>query len=97
VIRQEKMPISEKIAQLVTRIDDLSREGKIRWEETADENTFQAVVSAYTVQIKAEVDEYSAGTNYDLKILNSNNVVIEDVNSSDLNKFIPPSSTPILL
>jgi hypothetical protein len=43
--------MSTKLDKLISRLIALTGRGKIAWEETADENTFQAVVSDFVVNV----------------------------------------------
>jgi hypothetical protein len=45
------MALHEQVSKLVERLKRLSAEGKVDWEETADEDTFQAAVSKFVVTV----------------------------------------------
>jgi hypothetical protein len=45
------MALQEKTAKLVDKLIDLSGQGKVSWEETADENTFLTSVGNFVVSI----------------------------------------------
>ena len=54
------MALQDQIAKLVDKLAELSEQGKVRWEETADENTFLASVAKFIVTIaKPNANEYS--------------------------------------
>lgn len=45
------MPVKELVEKLVTRLTELSHEGKVKWTETGDRDTFLAFISNYNVTI----------------------------------------------
>jgi hypothetical protein len=48
------MPDPTLLPKLVVRLQDLTTEGKIDWQETANENAFQATVGQFVVTIHRE-------------------------------------------
>jgi hypothetical protein len=82
------MAFQEQVEKLVERLTRLSAEGKVEWEETADEDTFQAAVSKFVVTVG------KAGSNvdsdYHLRILDQAGKVIE---RATVSKYGPYAST----
>jgi hypothetical protein len=53
------MVLQEQTAKLVAKLIELSAQGKVRWQETADEDTFLASVGKFVVTIaKTRGSEY---------------------------------------
>jgi hypothetical protein len=74
------MAFQEQVAKLVERLTSLSAEGKVQWEETADEDTFQAAISKFVVTVgKAGSD---VDSDYHLRILDQAGKVIEQATVS---------------
>jgi hypothetical protein len=45
------MALQEQTAKLIDKLIELSEQGKVSWQETADENTFLASVNKFVVTI----------------------------------------------
>ncbi len=48
------MALTKNISTLVDKLISLSREGKLAWEETVDEDTFLTAVSGFGVDISKD-------------------------------------------
>lgn len=71
------MALTKKISTLVDKLISLSRDGKLAWEETVDENTFLTAVSGFGVDIsKAGVSPFS---DYRLRVSDQVGKTLEDV------------------
>jgi hypothetical protein len=81
---------NDKLIRLVQLISQKTESGELKWEETAQENTFQVAFPKYVVQIALIPDEQMYAT-YSLRILNDRNVVIEEVTPDSLNPYEPKS------
>jgi hypothetical protein len=78
------MAFQEQVVKLVERLTSLSAEGKVEWEETADEDTFQAAISKFVVTVgKAGSD---VDSDYHLRILDQAGKVIEQATVS---RYLP--------
>ena len=80
--------MTEKLAALVNRLDVLTNEGKIKWEETARKGFYQYSFPSYTVQI-GELPDEDPNSRYVFKLINEDNVVMEQVTPSDLIPYMP--------
>lgn len=79
--------MTEKLADLLNRLTVLTNQGKIKWEETAKRGFYQYSFPSYTVQIGEDPDE-DPNFRYVLRVINNNNVVMEQVTPSDLQPHI---------
>jgi polyphosphate kinase len=52
------MALQEQTTQLVNKLSQLSAQGKVVWQETADENTFLASVAKFVVTIAKISDDF---------------------------------------
>ena len=80
--------MTEKMADLLHRLSNLTSQGKIKWEETARKGFYQYSFPSYTVQIGEDPDE-DPNFRYVMRLINDNNVVMEQVTPSDLQPHLP--------
>ncbi len=74
------MAYNKKVAELVASLTELSRRDGIEWEETADESTFQALVSNSLVTIsRMGLDSES---DYQFKVMGASGRVLEEATVS---------------
>lgn len=66
---------SARIRELMKRLIDSTKAGKLSWEETADENTFRLTLDVGIIHIQ-QVGSQSAG-DFRLSMLNENNAIVE--------------------
>jgi hypothetical protein len=69
-----------RIRDLMKRLLDSTRAGKLCWEETADENTFRLILDVGILHVEGVRQPTSLGSsaqsNYRLSLLNENNVLV---------------------
>ena len=78
------MAFSEQIDQLIARLADLTENGKVAWEETADEGIFLASVGRYVVTLGKENRQDSWGDSYEslrFRILDGTGKTIDEASS----------------
>ncbi len=68
------------IRDLMKRLIDSTRAGKLSWEETADENTFRLILDAGILHIQRVRQQPALGSSiqgeYRLSLLNENNAIV---------------------
>jgi hypothetical protein len=82
----------DKIVTLAKRIQERTKEGALRWEVTARENTFQVAFPESVVQISRWLDSRGR-EGYALRILNAEGLVLEDITEHTLQDVLRQSMT----
>ena len=72
-----------KLAELVRRVHERTMAGKLAWEESSSRNVFQISFPKYTVQTSYQSGR-EGSIDYLIRILNEENVVIEQATDVDL-------------
>ena len=72
-----------KLAKFIERLYNNTLEGKVRWDETSQEDVFQLSFPDYTLKIYDDRDS-TGNTLYILQILNEEGKVIEDISDEDI-------------
>ncbi|SPF42294.1 conserved hypothetical protein [Candidatus Sulfopaludibacter sp. SbA4] len=78
------MAVSNLLTTLIERLLDLTTEGKIKWEETADENVFLASVSHNVVTIgrRRSPEDYDSW-DYEIQVSDRQGRLVDETSSSD--------------
>lgn len=79
----------EKLTRLITLISEKTGSDELKWEESAQEDTFQVAFPNYVVQITMTPETLDNYATYSLRILNDRNIVIEEVTPADLGRNFP--------
>jgi len=74
---------------LVKKLRSRTAEGRLKWEEAAEEGTFQAAFPDYAVQVSKM--EYRDSSDYFLRIFDSEGGLVEEVSDSDLGGLVGDS------
>lgn len=77
----------DKIIILAKRIQQRTKEGALRWEATAHENTFQVAFPESVVQISSRPDSRGKEI-YILRVLNAEGLVLEEITEEELLIFL---------
>lgn len=77
----------DKLVTLARRIQERTKEGSLRWEATARENTFQVAFPGSVVQISSWLDSRGRG-GYTLRVLNEEGMVLEEITDGVLQKLL---------
>lgn len=80
----------DKLLTLARRIQERTKEGSLRWEATARENTFQVAFPGSVVQISSWPDSRGREV-YTLRVLNAEGLVLEDITESTLQSALAQS------
>ncbi len=76
------MPDAKQLVQLATKLTELTQQGKVVWEETAQETEFLTALPAYGVRISHEIVGQNWGDDvfdYRLTILDEKGRVLETI------------------
>src|SRR5437764_653182 len=73
----------KKYVTLVQRLNRKTREGKIAWEETSEEDVFQAVFPDYSVAI------FPRNNDYVLQVFNSEGKLLVELDDVELDNITP--------
>src|ERR1017187_5371170 len=78
------MPVSKLLATLIERLLLLTTEGRIEWQETADENSFQANVPQYVVTISRTAGEFAVPNwVYEIRVADREGTLVDAASDSD--------------
>lgn len=69
--------MTELVAALIQKLLALSKEDRVNWEETADEDTFLATESRFVVTIERRVGDWDSRY-YCVRISDKNDKMLED-------------------
>ena len=82
---------STSIRDLIKRLLDSTKNGKLSWEETADENTFRLILDVGILHIQRlrHNPAHSNGVqgDYRLSLLNENNALVGDFEGEEANDY----------
>lgn len=84
----------DKLVTLARRIQERTKEGSLRWEATARENTFQVAFPGSVVQISSWPDSRGREV-YILRVLNAEGLVLEDITESTLQGALEQSPSTL--
>jgi len=77
-----------KTAKMIDRLADRTSEGKVNWEQTADERIFQVAFPNYSVTISSERTSNDPEPEYVVSILNDSGLLVEQVTADDLEEYV---------
>jgi hypothetical protein len=87
-----KMMSITKMASLVEKLNNLTNNGKIEWEETTKSNIFQSSFANYSIRIygkeRLDTDSNEVVIDYYLDIVNSDGKMLESINDLQLHDQI---------
>jgi hypothetical protein len=80
----------QKMSELILLLHKKTHEGKVPWERTLDEDTFQATFKEYTLRLfsrpSREPEAEPDVKDYVLQIYNEEGALIEEVDDLDFNR-----------
>ena len=86
-----------RIAELVKKLADLTRQGKIKWEDTIDSGIFQYTMRSSTIKISQVLSrENDYASDIKIEIFNKNGDYIEDVTDEDIKDLLPKAYDTML-
>jgi hypothetical protein len=92
----------ERITELVKTIYAGTEQGKIKWEQSADDDTFLVPFSGYSLRMTREIfysvpEEDSEQIDYRLEIFDDTSTLLEVIRSSDIKTWRRRKSSYIIL
>lgn len=84
----------EKVGKLIRSLHSTSKSGKIIWEDTEKDGTYQVSFPNYTIRIFSRINPYNphdGNTDYVIQIINGDGDVVDEISDVDVKEIISNS------
>ncbi|MEI7534919.1 MAG: hypothetical protein WCK57_11170 [Verrucomicrobiae bacterium] len=76
--------MTDKLVELVSRVEKKSISDALAWEVTANPDEFQTILASFVVRIREHFEAGDSLPDYEIKIIGANGNTLETISNGDL-------------